>query len=104
MLIQSVCSDINLYGAMESATEFRAKGMKARIFALVHDSIVVLHPDEETEQVQEILKRCTQRDRGCSIKGHPIGVDQDTHRDYSVGKFEKYYSIVDGALVKHEPS
>jgi DNA polymerase I-like protein with 3'-5' exonuclease and polymerase domains len=88
---------------MDAAKEFRAKGMQARIFALVHDSIVVVHPDEETEQVQEILKRCTQKDRGCSIKGKPIGVDQDTHRDYSIGKFEKVYGVLDGALFKHEP-
>lgn len=98
--VQSLASDINLYGAMEAAKEFRARGMQARIFMLVHDSIVVLHPDSETDDVCAILRSCTQRDRGCSIPGCPVGVDQDTHRDYSVGKFEKKYLVIEGSLEK----
>jgi DNA polymerase I-like protein with 3'-5' exonuclease and polymerase domains len=102
--VQSLASDINVYGAMEAMEEFKSRGMQARIFMLVHDSIVVLHPEEETNAVCEILKRCTQKDRGCSIPGCPVGVDQDTHRDYSVGKFEKKYEIIGNSLSRIQGS
>jgi DNA polymerase I-like protein with 3'-5' exonuclease and polymerase domains len=98
--VQSLASDVNLLGAMDTAKEFRATGMRARIFALVHDSIVILHPNEETDEVNRILHLCVQKDRGCSIPGCPVGVDIDVHQDYSVGKFEKVYGMLDGALFK----
>lgn len=69
---------------------------------LVHDSIVSLVPDEEVEQFREILRRNTQKDRGCSIPNFPIGIDQEVGQDYSFGKFNKRYSLVDGMLVKNE--
>jgi len=65
---------------------------------LVHDSIVALVKDEDVEQYCEILKRNTQKDRGCSIKNCPIGVDQDIGQDYSFGKFDKYYQLTDNTL------
>ena len=65
---------------------------------LVHDSIVLLSPDEECDSAKEILARSTQRDRGCSILGCPIGIDTDVHQDYSVGKFEKVYELKNGIL------
>lgn len=58
---------------------------------LVHDSIVVLVHDDDIELAKEVLRRCTQKDRGCSITGHPIGVDQEVGKDYSFGKFDKTY-------------
>lgn len=96
--IQSLASDINLLGAMESAAEFKRLGMRAEIIMLVHDSIVVHHPEDETDRVRDILKTYTQKDRGCSIPNSPVGIDQDTHRDYSVGKFEAYYELSEGKL------
>lgn len=90
--VQSLASDMNLLGAIDTANEIKAKGLDAKIFMLVHDSIVALVKDEQVEEYKEILKRNTQKDRGCSIAGFPVGVDQEEGKDYSFGKFEKYYS------------
>ena len=91
--VQSLASDMNLFGAMDTANEIKAKGIDAKIFMLVHDSIVALVKDECVEEYCEILKRNTQKDRGCSIPGFPIGVDQEVGQDYSFGKFDKQYII-----------
>ncbi|NDB57313.1 hypothetical protein EB001_02505 [bacterium] len=91
--VQSLASDMNLFGAMDTANEIKTKGIDAKIFMLVHDSIVALVKDECVEEYCEILKRNTQKDRGCSIPGFPIGVDQEVGQDYSFGKFDKQYLI-----------
>lgn len=91
--VQSLASDMNLFGAMDTANEIKDKGIDAKIFMLVHDSIVALVKDECVEEYCEILKRNTQKDRGCSIPGFPIGVDQEVGQDYSFGKFDKQYLI-----------
>ena len=91
--IQSLASDMNLFGAMDTANEIKSKKLDAQIFMLVHDSIVALVKDECVEEYCEILQRNTQKDRGCSIKGFPIGVDQEIGQDYSFGKFDKQYLI-----------
>jgi DNA polymerase I-like protein with 3'-5' exonuclease and polymerase domains len=96
--IQSVCSDVNLLGAIDTANEFRSNNMDANIFMLVHDSIVCIVRDDLVEQAREILARNTQKDRGCSIPGRPIGVDQDVGQDYSFDKFEKKYEIIGDCL------
>lgn len=85
---------------MDTAKEIKQKGLDAQIFMLVHDSIVALVKDEQVEEYCEILKRNTQKDRGCSIPGKPIGVDQDIGKDYSFGKFEKVYTMNNGVLEK----
>jgi DNA polymerase I-like protein with 3'-5' exonuclease and polymerase domains len=102
-IVQSLCSDVNLLGAIDTTKELERKGMDSKIFALVHDSIVALVPDSEVEEYSEIVKRNTQKDRGCSIPGFPIGVDQEIGQDYSFGKFEKVFKIENGILVKNEP-
>lgn len=96
--VQSICSDVNLLGAMDTANAI--KHLDAKIFALVHDSIVAIVKDEHVEEYCQILKYNTQKDRGCSIDGCPIGVDQEIGKDYSFGKFEKYYSEENGILTK----
>lgn len=96
--IQSVCSDVNLLGAMDTHDELARKGMKSKIFMLVHDSIVGLVAEDEEEAYCEILKRNTQKDRGCSIPGTPIGVDQEVGDDYSFGKWDKYYKFESSVL------
>ncbi len=99
--IQSIASDINLLGAMDTANEIRLKKLDAHIFALVHDSIVALVKDEIVEEYVTIAKRCIQKDRGCSIPGFPIGVDFDIGQDYSFGKFDEYYHTAeDGSITK----
>lgn len=91
--IQSVCSDVNLLGAMETQEECNVKKLDAKIFMLVHDSIVALVKNEVVKEFCEIMERNTRKDRGCSIPGTPIGVDTDIGNDYSFGKFEEVYEV-----------
>lgn len=98
--IQSIASDVNLLAAMDIRNEVEAKGLDAKIFMLVHDSIVALVKDEHVDAYCEIARRNTQKDRGCSIPGCPIGVDQDIGQDYSFDKFDSVYSYnVDSLLI-----
>ena len=91
-LVQSAASDINLLGAIDMNAYIKSSGMKARIFALVHDSILSEVPDEEIDHYTEKLKHFVQMDRGLSIPGAPIGCDFEIiHEDYSNGKFEVQY-------------
>lgn len=100
MEVQSLASDMNLLGAMDTADQI--KHLDAKIFMLVHDSIVAIVKDEHVEEYCAILRKNTQMDRGCSIKGAPIGVDQEIAQDYSFfdeksdgtkTKFEEYYQF-----------
>jgi DNA polymerase I-like protein with 3'-5' exonuclease and polymerase domains len=93
-LVQSVASDINLLGAVDMGDYIKAMGMKARIFALVHDSILAEVPEDEIEHYKHKLQDFVQMDRGLSIPGCPIGCDFEVvHDDYSNGKFEKMYLV-----------
>ncbi|MFO0004964.1 MAG: DNA polymerase, partial [bacterium] len=92
-LVQSTASDINLLGAIDMNEYIRATGMKARIFALVHDSILAEVEENDVELYQEKLKYYIQLDRGVSIPGCPIGCDFDVGDDYSMGKFEANYNV-----------
>jgi DNA polymerase I-like protein with 3'-5' exonuclease and polymerase domains len=98
MEVQSLASDMNLLGAIDTANEVKARGIDAQIFMLVHDSIVALVKDEDVDAYCEILKRNTQKDRGCSIPMCPVGVDQDIGQDYSFGKFSEVYQLSGGVL------
>ena len=98
--VQSLASDVNLLGAIRTANEVKAKGVDAKIFMLVHDSIVALVRNEHVEEYCEILKRNTQHDWGCSIPGAPIGVDQDIGTDYSFGHFDEVYTIAGDTLAR----
>jgi DNA polymerase I-like protein with 3'-5' exonuclease and polymerase domains len=89
--VQSLASDINLLAAIETQQQCDQQGLDAKIFMLVHDSIVALVRDDLVEAYCKILRERTQQDRGCSILGSPIGVDQDIGTDYSFGDFEKTY-------------
>lgn len=91
--IQSLCSDVNLLGAIDTSKEVKQRRLQAHIFMLVHDSIVALVHDDDVAEFCEILKRNTQKDRGCSITECPIGVDQEIGQDYSFGKFDKTYQF-----------
>ena len=55
-LVQSAASDINLLGAIDTHRTIKAYGMKSRIFALVHDSILAEVPENEVEEYSDILK------------------------------------------------
>ena len=90
-LVQSAASDINLLGAIDMGAYIKAKGMKSRIFALVHDSILAEVPDDEVDHYSEMLLHFVQLDRGINIPGAPVGCDFEIGTDYSMGKFEKLY-------------
>jgi DNA polymerase I-like protein with 3'-5' exonuclease and polymerase domains len=96
--VQSIASDVNLLAAIDTANEIKAKDLDARIFMLVHDSIVALVKDECVDEYCEILRNNTQKNRGCSISGAPIGVDQDIGQDYSFGDFDKRYQLEGNSL------
>lgn len=85
---------------MDTADEIKAKRLDAKIFMLVHDSIVALVREEHVVEYCEILKRNTQKDRGCSISGTPIGVDTDIGNDYSFDVFNTQYSFINGVILK----
>jgi DNA polymerase I-like protein with 3'-5' exonuclease and polymerase domains len=90
-LIQSVASDINLLAGIELSKWLKDNKKDAKIIALVHDSLVLEVKESEVEEVSEMMAKITQKDRGCSIPGQPIGVDLDIGDDYAFGKFEKQY-------------
>merc|ERR1712023_503899 len=48
-LVQSTASDINLLGAIDMGQFIKSQRMKARIFALVHDSILAEVPEDEID-------------------------------------------------------
>jgi DNA polymerase I-like protein with 3'-5' exonuclease and polymerase domains len=93
-LVQSVASDINLLAAidMNNILKTSAKVLDAQIIMLVHDSIVAVVKEEDVEEFCKLLKMCTQKDRGVSIKNCPIGVDQEIGDDYSFGKWEEKHA------------
>ena len=74
--------------------DIKASNMKARIFALVHDSILAEVPEDEIDVYSEKLKYWIQKDRGIIIPGAPVGCDFEIGDDYSMGKFEKQYGVL----------
>jgi len=92
-LVQSVASDVNLLGAIDAHNEVLEKKIPAKIFALVHDSILAEVQEDAVEEYCEILIRNVQKDRGLSIADCPIGCDFDIGDDYSFGKFEAKYGL-----------
>ncbi len=90
-VIQSTASDVNLLGAIDMQSWLVQNGFKAKIFALVHDSILAEVPEDEVEDYKERLVHFVQKDRGVSIPGVPIGCDIDVSEDYSNGKFMSKY-------------
>ena len=98
--VQSLASDVNLLGAMRTARHIVQEGLDAKIFMLVHDSIVAVVRAEHVNDYCQILKLNTQHDHGCSIQGTPIGVDQDVGDDYSFGDFEVQYELTGDKLAR----
>jgi DNA polymerase I-like protein with 3'-5' exonuclease and polymerase domains len=90
-LIQSPSSDINLLGAIDMQNYIEREKLDAKIFALVHDSILAEVKEDQVEQYNTALKQFVQADRGLTIPACPIGTDFEVGDDYSFGKFEKLY-------------
>lgn len=83
---------------MNTQDECNKLGIDAKIFMLVHDSIVALVKDEDVDMYKAVVQTNTQADFGVTIEGFPIGVDQEVGDDYSFGKFAKQYEIRDDKL------
>lgn len=94
-LVQSNASDINMMAAIEMQNYINEHGLGAKIFALVHDSILAEVPDTELDLYQDTLRDFVQKDRGIMIPGTPIGCDFEIGEDYSFGKYEKYEAYWD---------
>ena len=94
-LVQSVASDINLLGAIDTHNELKQMpwGSEVKIFALVHDSILAEVSETAVDSYCYLLRSCVQKDRGLSIPDCPVGCDFDIGDDYSFGKFEKMYDL-----------
>jgi DNA polymerase I-like protein with 3'-5' exonuclease and polymerase domains len=94
-LVQSIASDINLLGAIDTHNELKRTpwGSEAKIFALVHDSILAEVSETAVDSYKHLVQECVQKDRGLSIPGSPIGCDFDVGDDYSFGKFEDKYDL-----------
>lgn len=93
-LVQSPASDVNLLAGIEMQEYIKRWNMGARIFALVHDSILAEVPEHEVDKYIEKLKEFIKTDRGLSIPGCAIGCDFEVGDDYSFGKFEEQYGLV----------
>lgn len=85
-LVQSVCSDINLLGAVDTHNQVDRK--KAKIFMLVHDSIVAEVDKDYVDTYVKILAESVQKDRGCTIPGRPISIDVEVGPSY--GELDEY--------------
>ena len=90
-MVQSLASDINLLAVIDCIREVEKAKLDAKVFMLVHDSIVAEVREDQVDAYCTILASCTQRDRGFSIPGQPIGIDQDVGDDYSFGDFDEAF-------------
>jgi DNA polymerase I-like protein with 3'-5' exonuclease and polymerase domains len=78
--------------ATEMNDYIKTTGMDAKIFMLVHDSIVAEVREDQVNHYCTMLQTFTQKDRGVSGGARvPIGIDQEVHEDYSFGKFDDVY-------------
>lgn len=107
-LVQSPASDINLLAAIDMLVYIKKTGMKAKIFALVHDSILAEVPDDEVDHYKKVLQGFVQKNRGVQIPGCPIGCDFEVGEDYAFygkddnGKYSKYLRYEEEWDAKHE--
>jgi DNA polymerase I-like protein with 3'-5' exonuclease and polymerase domains len=76
-LIQSVASDINILGLVDTVNWVKENNLQdeIRLFATVHDSIVAEVKNERIDEYCKILKSNLQKDRGVFIPNCPIVVD-----------------------------
>jgi len=81
--IQSVSSDLNLIAAFNTHRRVLEEDIDAKIFALVHDSIIAEVKFEHVGRYLEIMKEETQRDMGIMIPGSAVGIDVEMGDDYS---------------------
>lgn len=76
-LIQSVASDVNLLGIIDTVNWVKQENLKneIRLFATVHDSVIAEVHNDYLNLYAKTLKANLQKDRGVSINNCPIVVD-----------------------------
>lgn len=82
-LIQSVASDCNLLAAVDMHNWLKTSTIDAQIFGLVHDSVLAIVKETDLPEYLKMLKKFTQKDRGISIEGAPIGLDVEIGTSYA---------------------
>lgn len=85
-LVQSVASDINLLAGIDMNNWIKKSGCRAKIFGLVHDSILAVVHKDDIELYSKKLKEITQIERGVGIKNTPVGVDLEIGESYAFYK------------------
>jgi DNA polymerase I-like protein with 3'-5' exonuclease and polymerase domains len=89
-LIQSVASDVNLLGLIDTINWVEANSLrdKVKVFATVHDSVVAEVSEDMVDAYVQELRRNLQKDRGVNIPGCPITVDVEIGDSW--GELENY--------------
>jgi DNA polymerase I-like protein with 3'-5' exonuclease and polymerase domains len=89
-LIQSVASDINVLGLVDTVNWVKEHKLQEeiRLFATVHDSIVAEVKNERVDEYCKVLKANLQKDRGVFIPNCPIVVDVEVGPSW--GELKKY--------------
>lgn len=91
-IIQATSSDVNLLGGIDTHKEILQEKIDAKIFALVHDSILAEVAENSINEYCQILQKNIQKDRGVSISDCPIDCEFEIiAEDYSGGKFINKY-------------
>jgi DNA polymerase I-like protein with 3'-5' exonuclease and polymerase domains len=89
-LIQSVASDINLFGIFDTVSWIKEQQVQneVQLFATVHDSIVAEVHESMIDTYSDALISNLQKDRGVFIEGKPINVDVEIGPSW--GELENY--------------
>lgn len=89
-LVQSVASDVNLLGLIDTINWIEENKLQDKIcvFATVHDSVVAEVADDMVDEYVRQLKSNLQKDRGVNIPGCPIVVDVEIGPSW--GELDKY--------------
>jgi DNA polymerase I-like protein with 3'-5' exonuclease and polymerase domains len=89
-LVQSVASDVNLLGLIDTIDWIEKNNLKDKIvvFATVHDSVVAEVADDMVDEYVRQLRNNLQKDRGVNIAGCSIIVDIEVGTSW--GELVKY--------------
>ena len=90
-LVQSVASDVNLLGLIDTIDWIEKNNLRERVcvFATVHDSVVAEVSNDMVDEYVTQLKSNLQKDRGVNISGCSIVVDIEVGTSWGeLGKYE----------------
>jgi DNA polymerase I-like protein with 3'-5' exonuclease and polymerase domains len=90
-LVQSVASDVNLLGLIDTIDWIEKNNLREKVcvFATVHDSVVAEVSNDMVDEYVTQLKSNLQKDRGVNISGCSIVVDIEVGTSWGeLGKYE----------------